>query len=90
MAQGRNLKAIANDIAEGFVTINPIYLKPFDAESLRLLYETITRKQNELRAEPFPYGEVDKIRKRNLKLQRVYNSLMLIKNYARERKIILS
>ena len=90
MTQGRNLKAIASDIAEGFVTINPIYLKPFEAESLRLLYETLQRKQNEIRAEPFPCGDVDKIRRRNLKLQRVYNSLMLIKNYARERRITLS
>ena len=90
MAQGRNLKGIASDIAEGFVTVNPIYLKPFEAESLRLLYETLQRKQNEMRAEPFPSGDVDKIRRRNLKLQRVYNSLMLIKNYARERRITLS
>ncbi len=90
MAQGRNLKAIASDIAEGFVTVNPIYLKPFDPETLKALYETISRKQNELRAEPFPYGDVEKIRRRNLKLQRVYNSLMLIKNYARERRIVLS
>jgi hypothetical protein len=90
MAQGRNLKAIASDIAEGFVSVNPIYLKPFEAESLRLLYETLQRKQNEMRAEPFPYGDVEKIRKRNIKLQRVYNSLMLIKNYARERRITLS
>ena len=87
MTQGRNLKAIASDIAEGFVTINPIYLKPFDAESLKMLYETIQRKQNEMRAEPFPYGDVDLIRKRNIKLQRIYNAQMLIKNYARERRI---
>ncbi|HTZ17658.1 MAG TPA: hypothetical protein VMB78_04390 [Dissulfurispiraceae bacterium] len=90
MATGRNFKAVANDIGEGFVTINPIFLKPFDTESLKLLYDAINKKQNELRAEPFPYGDVDKIRRRNLKLQRVYNSLMLIKNYARERRIILS
>ena len=90
MAQGRNFKAIASDITEGFVTINPIYLKPFDAESLKMLYETIQRKQNEMRAEPFPYGNVELIRKRNLKLQRVYNAQMLIKNYARERRIKIS
>jgi len=89
MATGRNLKAVANDIADGFVTINPIYLKPFDPESVKLLYDAINKKQNELRAEPFPYGDVEKIRRRNLKLQRIYNSLILIKNYARERKIIL-
>jgi hypothetical protein len=89
MAQGRNFKAIASDITEGFVTINPIYLKAFDAESLKILYETILRKQNEMRAEPFPYGNVELIRKRNLKLQRAYNAQMLIRNYARERRIKL-
>jgi len=89
MAQGRNFKSIASDITEGFVTINPIYLKAFDAESLKILYETILRKQNEMRAEPFPYGNVELIRKRNLKLQRAYNAQMLIRNYARERRIKL-
>jgi len=89
MAQGRNFKSIASDITEGFVTINPIYLKAFDAESLKILYETILRKQNEMRAEPFPYGNVELIRKRNIKLQRVYNAQMLIRNYARDRRIKL-
>ncbi len=89
MAQGRNYKAIASDIAEGFVTINPIFLKPFDEESLRTLYGIIQRKQNEIRAEPFPYGNVELIRKRNLRLQRIYNTLMIIKNYGRERRINL-
>ena len=89
MAQGRNFKAIASDITEGFITVNPIYLKPFDAESLKILYETIQRKQNEMRAEPFPYGNVELIRKRNLRLQRAYSAQMLIKNYARERRIKL-
>jgi hypothetical protein len=89
MTQGRNFRAIASEITEGFVTINPIYLKPFDEESLKMLYETMQRKQNEMRAEPFPYGNVELIRKRNLKLHRAYNAQMLIKNYARERRIKL-
>jgi hypothetical protein len=89
MATSRNLKAVASDIAEGFVVVNPIYLKPFDQESLKKFYDTLVRKQNELRIEPFPYGDVGLIRKRNMRLQRVYASIMIIKNYARERRIIL-
>lgn len=89
MSTGRNLKGIVNDIAEGFVVVNPIYLKPFDAESLKKLYETMQRKQTEIRIEPFPYGKVELIRKRNMRLQRIYSSLILIKNYAREKKIPL-
>lgn len=89
MSTGRNLKGLACDIAEGFVVVNPIFLKPFDAEQLRLFHDTLQRKQNEMRAQPFPYGQIDLIRKRNLRLQRVYNAISLIKNYARERRIIL-
>jgi hypothetical protein len=89
MATGRNVKAIAADIAEGYVVVNPIFLKPFDNESLKKFYETMLRKQNEIRIEPFPYGNVELIRKRNMRLQRVYAAIILIRNYAREKKIIL-
>ena len=89
MATGRNVKAIAADIAEGYVVVNPIFLKPFDNESLKKLYESMLRKQNEIRIQPFPYGDVELIRKRNMRLQRVYAAIILIRNYAREKKIIL-
>ena len=89
MATGRNVKAIASDIAEGYVVVNPIFLKPFDNESLKKLYESMLRKQNEIRIQPFPYGDVELIRKRNMRLQRVYAAIILIRNYAREKKIIL-
>jgi hypothetical protein len=89
MATGRNFKSITNDIAEGFVFVNPIYLKPFDAESLKKFYEMLQRKQTELRVEPFPYGDVALIRKRNMRLQRIYAAIILIKNFARERRIVL-
>ena len=89
MATSRNYKAIASDIAEGFIVVNPLYLKPFDQESLKKFYDVLQRKQNELRIEPFPYGDVGLIRKRNMKLQRIYSAIMIIKNFARERRLIL-
>jgi hypothetical protein len=89
MAIGRNLKAVVADIAEGYVTVNPLYLKPFDAESLKKLFELLQRKQTEIRSEPFPYGDVTLIRKRNIRLQRIYSAVMIIKNYGRDRRIIL-
>ncbi|MEW5744121.1 MAG: hypothetical protein AB1805_01595 [Nitrospirota bacterium] len=86
----RNFKAIAADIAEGFITVNPIFLKPFDANALKLLCTTIERRQSELRAEPFPYHDLLLIRKRNLRLQRLFTALSVIKNYARDRKMTIS
>jgi len=83
----RNLKAIVMDISEGFVTLNPIFLKPFNENSLKQLHEVIERKQIELRSEPFPYNNADAIRARNLRLQRLYTALIILKNYAREKKM---
>lgn len=87
--QGKNFKAIANEISEGFITVNPIFLKPFDESNLKYLYNAIARRQIEIRAEPFPYNNVKGIRKRNLKLQRLYSALIVIKNFSREKRLIL-
>ncbi|BCB96224.1 hypothetical protein JZK55_11460 [Dissulfurispira thermophila] len=86
----RNLRAIVSDISEGFITVNPIYLKPFDENDLKSLCKAIERKQTEIRTEPFPYDDVYLIRKRNIRLQRLYTALMVIKNFAREKKFRIS
>lgn len=81
----RNFKAIVSDISEGFITVNPIFLKPFDENALKTLCRAIERKQIEIRSEPFPYDDIYLIRKRNIRLQRLYSALMVIKNFAREK-----
>lgn len=85
----RNFKAIAADICEGFITMNPIYLKPFDGPSLKALLTALERKQVEIRSTPFPYHDLAEIRSRNLRLQRLYTALTVIKSYAREKRIPL-
>ncbi len=84
---GKSFKMIANDVSEGFITINPIFLKPFNESGLRNLFKAIEQKQILVRTEPFPHNDVVKIRNRNMRLQRLHVSLLIIKNYARDRKI---
>lgn len=85
----RNFKAVSSDIAEGFLSVNPIFLKPFDEKSLKSLYQAVERMQVEIRTETFPYNDVELIRKRNLKLQRLYSAQIVLKNYAREKRFKL-
>lgn len=85
----RNYKAIAADIAGGFITINPLFLKPFDANALKALYTSLERMQREIRTEPFPYHDAALIRSRNLRLQRIFTAITVIKNFAREKKLPL-
>ncbi len=84
---GRNFKIIANDVADGFITINPIFLKSFNASDIKALYKALELRQSEVRAEPFPYNDIPMIRQRNMRLQRLYSSQLIIRNYAREKQI---
>ncbi len=87
--RGKSLKAITYDIAEGYVVVNPIFLKPLDDDSLKGLYHELVKTQTEIRGEKFPHGDTQAIRWRNTKLQRLYSASMIIRNFARERRIIL-
>jgi len=87
MAGRKNYKSLVNDVAEGLIVVNPIFLKNFQPEEFIQFYKALERKLTELRIEPFPYGQADLIRRRNMRMQRVYNAMMIINNQAREKKI---
>lgn len=87
--RGKSLRATAFDIAEGYVVVNPIFLKSIESESLKGLYQEIARTQIEIRGQKFPHGDTQAIRFRNTRLQRLNSALMILKNFARERKILL-
>ena len=55
--------------------------------SYNVCYTKLLRK--ELRAERFPANDVKAIRMRNLRLQRLYSAQMVIRNFARERRLPL-
>jgi hypothetical protein len=87
--RGKSLKALIRDVAEGYVAVNPLFLKSFEAESLRDFYQELMKVQIEVRGEKFPAHDINAIRYRNVRLQRLYSAAMILKNYARERRISL-
>lgn len=87
--RGKSLKAMAYDIADGYVTVNPLFLKPLDIDSLTGLYHEIIQVQTSIRGEKIILSDSQPVRMRNVKLQRLYSSLMIIKNFARERRIVM-
>ncbi len=88
--RGKSLRAIIRDVADGYVSVNPLFLKPFDSEALKEFYKELARVQIEIRSEKFPTSDILAIRARNLKLQRLYSAAMIIRNFARERRISLA
>ncbi len=85
--RGKSLTAIAKDIAEGYVIVNPLFLKPLDAETLKALYGQIIKVQAEIRGEKFPFNDIAAIRSRNMRLQRLHTTLMVIRNFVKERRM---
>jgi hypothetical protein len=87
--RGKSFKAITYDIADGYVTVNPIFLKSLDNDSLKGIYHEIMRTQAEIRREKFPYNDTKAIRLRNTRLHRLHSASIIIKGFARERRITL-
>jgi len=87
--RGKSIKAIAYDVSEGYVIVNPLFLKSIDSESLKGLQQELLRVQITIRGEKFPTGDTQSIRWRNTRLQRLNSAIMILKNFARERRIIL-
>jgi hypothetical protein len=83
--RGKSLIAITKDIADGYVVVNPLFLKPLDAETLKELHQQIVRLQTAIRSEKFPHKDVAAIRCRNMRLQRLHNALIVLNNFMRER-----
>lgn len=87
--RGKSIKAVTYDISEGYVAVNPIFLKMFEPEQLIDIYREISKTQNDIRAERFPAKDLKAIRGRNLRLQRLHSAAMIVRNFARERRILL-
>jgi hypothetical protein len=90
MIRGKSLTAVARDIADGYSVLNPLTMKNFSTESYRDLYQQLRKVQKEVRMEKFPFHEMDLIRKRNMRLQRLHQALNVLQNAARLKRIILA
>jgi hypothetical protein len=90
MVQGKALTAVARDIAEGYAALNPLMMKNFTTDTYRALYQRIRKIQTEVRSEKFPFHDVESIRRRNLRLQRIHQALNVLQYAAKQRKILLA
>ncbi len=87
--KGKSMKAVAVDVAEGLITVNPLFLKKFDNEMVKSLNEYLSKTMTAVRNEQVLFNDVPSMRKRSLKLQRLNNALIILKNVAREKRIPL-
>lgn len=85
--RGKSIQAVVRDIADGYITVNPIFLKSFNEEMLKNISARIRKIQTEVRSSPFPAKDIPAIRTRNMRLQRLHSAVIVINNFAKERHI---
>ena len=87
--KGKSMKMVAMDVAEGFITINPLFLKKFDKEMTKDLFDNLNKTLTFIRNDKIDFTNQAALRMRNLKLQRMHNAMIIIRNVAREKRIPL-
>jgi hypothetical protein len=87
--KGKSMKAVASDVAEGYVSVNPLFLKKFDKDMIKDLYDNLNKALTGTRNEKISLSDQSSVRMRNLKLQRLHNAMIILRNIAREKRIPL-
>ena len=86
---GKSMKAVANDVGEGYMTINPLVLKKFDKDMIKDLFEHLNKAMGAARNLAVPLNDTLALRQKNMKLQRIHNAIIILRNTARERRVPL-
>ena len=92
MAQGiggKSMRQVAVDVIEGYTTVNPLFLKKFDKDRIKDLYEHLNKAMTAARNIPVQFHDQVAMRQKNMKLQRLHNALIIVRNHAREKRIPL-
>ena len=87
--KGKSMKSVAVDVAEGYISVNPLFLKKFDKDMIKDLYEHLNKAMTGARNEKLDLTNQVGVRTRNMKLQRLHNAMIIIRNVAREKRIPL-
>lgn len=86
---GKSLDAITKDIEEGYFVLNPLTIKKLESEHYKPLHLAIRKEMITVRAEAFPAHNLDGIRRRNTRLQRLRQALAILENIAKEKRVKL-
>jgi len=87
--RGKSMRVIALDVSEGYISVNPLFLKKFDKDMVKELYDHLNKALTLTRNEKTDFTDQAVLRTRNMKLQRLHNAMIVLRNIAREKRIPL-
>jgi hypothetical protein len=84
-----NPKSLAMDIADGFVSLSPSTLRRYTPSDLKIIHSNLNLVLREVRGEVIPPEDLMGIKKKNLRIQRINQALLMLSNYCRTQKVPL-
>jgi hypothetical protein len=87
--RGKSMRVVAIDVAEGYLSVNPLFVKKFDKDMIKELYDHLNKALTSTRNEKTDFTDQAVLRTRNMKLQRLHNAMIVLRNIAREKRIPL-
>jgi hypothetical protein len=84
-----NPLALAKEIADGYVFVNPIFFKKFQESDYKELHYNLVKVQKIVRAETPDLKDHMSVRQRNMRLQRLNNSMVVLKHQCKLMKVLL-
>lgn len=89
MAIAGSPKKLAQDIAEGYMSLSPPMLRPYTAADLKTILTNLSIVARDLRQEQIPAEQVMAVKSRNMKLSRVSQAETVIRAYCLKKRIPL-
>ncbi|BCR06000.1 hypothetical protein DESUT3_30690 [Desulfuromonas versatilis] len=87
MAISGSPKKMAQDIADGFLSLSPPMLKPYTAADLKTILANLAMVARELRQEQIPQEDVMALKAKNMKLSRLNQAEVVIRAYAKKKRL---
>jgi len=89
MAIAGSPKGLAKDVAEGYFTLTPPILRKFTPPELKTINQNLNIVLREARGEPVETGNVDTIRRKSLRIQRLNQALFVLASYCKQNRVPL-
>ncbi len=87
MAISGNPKKLAQDIAEGFLSLSPPSLKKYNPADLKVILNNLAMVQREWRQTQVPQEEVVLVKAKNMRLSRLNQAETVLRSYCKKQRI---
>jgi hypothetical protein len=86
---GSNPKMVAWDIADGYVLLTAATIRKYNPPQLKMLSDNMTIVERTLRQEHYEPEDVENIKKKHMRMQRLFRARTLIQTHCKKWKITL-